>query len=563
MKKQFLLFSLVLLFSFSFISAISFVPTSPNVIDIKCGESRWIPITLNNVDTPSECPIVKLPYRFPHASGLDGLFLSIEDGDIIGDSGFILNILCSIDKNDCEEGQEIVNFDVCGTNYQLTINVAEKGFQIFNERLYEDEKINIGSSIELIPLEILEDAIKYRLIGCGDDKNREGLEVNESETYECGGETLSVKLIRVSSSYMIFDISASQNWLTSISDSDERDYDENECILGIDTSQTIVKRGKLFSFKSINTVTGTPIPNIVVTIIDPGGEVVDYSAKSNYIGYFSYKLSEEYKESHIIVQLVDMDENCEPEPLGRYDFEKSYDDYIKAKQDEEGEYKLVLDISGRFPANTVITNTIKNALGEVIEGATVRITFSDNSFIDLVSDSNGVISFTPSQIGINKLQCSKDGYVTTEMSEIEIYLDQTYFIDIKRNGESKPGPYKVGDILTFEIKSLENDTLIPLTIDANIYGLPLKFIGGISDPLTFEGEGTLIIPSTEGYIEYQLTLYLKETSWNWLWYILIGIGGIVIIIILILIVRKFKNGSTSPKQQMEIQLGDVKGEQND
>jgi len=39
------------------------------------------------------------------------------------------------------------------------------------------------------------------------------------------------------------------------------------------------------------------MPNIVVTIIDPGAEVADYSAKSNYIGFFLIKFQKNSRKT--------------------------------------------------------------------------------------------------------------------------------------------------------------------------------------------------------------------------------------------------------------------------
>jgi len=295
----------------------------------------------------------------------------------------------------------------------------------------------------------------------------------------------------------------------------------------------------------------------VVTIIDPGGEVADYSAKSSNIGFFSYKLSEEFKESHLIVQLVGMEGNCEPLPLGRYDFEKSYDDYKKGKQEEEGAYKLVLNISGRYEMKE-LSFIVKNALNEAVEGVEVKITKPDNSVLTIQTDSTGLFKWTPDIVGIWKLQAGKDDYESSKLNSIEIFQNKQYFIDIKTNGESKPAPYKKGDRLTFELKEIENNTIIPLTLDATFAGQTLKFISGISDSVTFNGTSTLVIPTTEGYIGQTLELIEKQTSWGSIFvWIGIIIGVLVVVILVVVIVKKIRKGSSSGGKsgKMEIQLG--------
>jgi len=69
-------------------------------------------------------------------------------------------------------------------------------------------------------------------------------------------------------------------------------------------------------------------------------------------------------------------------------FEKSYDDYKKAKEDKEGASQLVLNMSARYELGA-ISGTIKNALDEVIEGVEVRITKPDNSVLIVQTDVNG------------------------------------------------------------------------------------------------------------------------------------------------------------------------------
>ncbi|MEK0338322.1 MAG: carboxypeptidase-like regulatory domain-containing protein, partial [Nitrosopumilus sp.] len=234
-------------------------------------------------------------------------------------------------------------------------------------------------------------------------------------------------------------------------------------------------------------------------------------------------------------------------------FDRSYDDYKLAKEEEQGAYQLVLNLSGRFEMKE-LSFTVKNALDEVVEGVKVKITKPDNSVFEVQTDSTGLFKWTPDVIGMWKIQGGKDNYESTRLNEIEIFQSQQYLIVIKVNGKQK-AEYKSGDRLTFELRDI-NNTLIPLTIDATFAGLPLRFISGISDDIIFEDTSTLIIPATEGYIEQSLQLTAKKANWsNVLWTIGIIIAIIVVLVLVVAIVRKVK-GSEKPTRKMEFQLGE-------
>ena len=553
MKKQIVLFSLVLVFLFSIVSiqAITFNPTSVN-LDLTCGEAGIKPVTLSGV--PANCTVSLSAVN----RNLDGLYIAFPKHKMIEGDGDVLYISYGVDKSICEIGQETINIDVCGTNYPINVNVAKKGFEIFDEKLYEGEKIMIGSDIELILSDLSEDGVKYRLLGCGDDKNRESLDVNESETYECNEESLIVNLERVGSSYVIFDISSSLNFLTEVIESDEADYDSGECVLGFSTGGFLVKRGQSLIGTTINAKTGEYRPNVIVKIVDPMAEIPMITLQSDQFGSVQQPLSEDYKGLSLALSLsmpIDSSIECTASTNNKVDFDKTYTDYLKDKEEEEGKYQLVLNFTADRYEMKVISNTVKNGLGEVTEGATVRITKPDNSFVDLTTNSLGVFSFTPNQVGIHKLQSSKNEYTPSVMCEIEVYQNKQYLIIIKTDGKSME--YKSGDRISFELRD-ENNTLIPLTIDSTFGGIPLRFISGISDPIIFSATSILVIPAIEGYLTQSLTLTAKETDFSRVSWIVGIIIGLIIMIILVGAIRKKMKGS-KPKQQMEIQLGEEGG----
>ena len=551
-KKQ-ILFSLLflfLMFSIVGVQAISFVPTSPNTLDITCGESKWIPIILN--DVPPECPIVKLPNRFPSSLGLDGLFLAIENGDVLG-SGFTLNILCSIDKNNCESGQENVTIDVCGTPYLLSINVGYNLIPL-NEgipfALAEGQKFSVGENIHFNLINVGYNFVEYSLEGCSSSETE--LYVGGVLEINCGTERLGVEIAEIlGNEVATFDISFSTNIDLIKSDSDINNEIPTGCELGIDTLGATVKRGSVFAFNTIDINSGKYEPNVIVNILDQAGDLTPLSGTSDNTGFFQKRIHEDYKQDLLIKLFKD---GCEPTNKVIL-FETSYDDYILTKQEEEGGFQLVLNMSERYEMKA-ISGTIKNLLNEVVEGVEVKITNPDNSIITVQSNVNGLFTWTPTIIGVYKLQGSKEEYGSTDLVSIEVYQNKQYLIVIKVNGEQK-ADYKKGDRISFELRDM-NNTLIPLSIEnATFAGLPLSFIAGISDEVIFEGtSGTLNIPAVEGYTIQSLTLTAKKNNWSGiLMTIGIIVGILVVLILVVAIVRKFK-GSKKPERKMEIQLGE-------
>ena len=465
------------------------------------------------------------------------------------------------DSTTCSSGTKSFWFKINGERYDLNLEVSEDLWLLDSILLSEGKRVDIGGVADFGLVTVDDDRIRYIFKGCANDYD-DFLDIGQSIEETCDGEKVKIELESAFGdpfSFAKVKIYSSEAGFNLVVSNDSIEEDSSGCELGLSNENTIIRRGKLLTFTTINIINGKPIPNIVVKIIDPGGEVADYSAKSDYIGFFKHKISEEFKEDHLIVQLVDMDGDCDPKPLGRYDFEKSYDDYKKAKGEEEGKYQLVLNFTEtRFVINTIISNTIKNTLGTGIDSVEVKITKPDGSSYNVNTDTSGIFSFIPDILGLWKVQGGKENYQSTDLREIEVYSNKEYLIVIEVDGKPK-STYKKNDRITFKLVDI-NNTIIPLNIDATFAGLPLKFISGISDAVTFEDTCALIIPATEGYIEQQLQLNAKVSNWTtWLWRILIGIGVIVIIFIFILIIRKFK-GSKSPEQQMEIQLGEAGGE---
>lgn len=526
-------------------SALTFSPALPTNVSLRCGE------VYNNGFTLSGENITIIPGVISSAAIGYSMGLTYHPTTKVLHASFF-------PTGTCNPGSATFSFNAEGGTYNIEVNTVEDLWNVFGddgeELLSEMERLNIGTNIGMTILEI-GDVVIYKLIGCGSGNNREIIEVGTSKSYDCEEDKLVIELVKTYQTIdvAIFKVYASENWLTSITESNETDYDESECVLGLDTLGAKVKRGNIFAIKTINANTGKFVASVAVTILDQSGELSPIAGVSSNIGFFSERLYEDYTQD-LIVQLEK--EGCEPSTQVIL-FESSYDDYKAGKEEEQGSYQIVFNMSGRYEM-VAISNTVKNSLGEAIEGATVRITAPDNSFIDILTDANGVFSFTPTQVGIHKIQTSKDDYTPSGTSQIEIYKNDNYFIDIKVNGENKPGPYTKGDRITFELLD-ENNTILPLNIDATFAGQPLRFINGISDTITFEDSSTLNIPAKGSYLPQNLSLELKTTNWATVWWIIgIVVAVIVLIVIIIFIVKKLKGGGGVGRVAKAMEGADIK-----
>ena len=553
MKKQ-IIFSIFVLLFLTTISAFS--PISPANVSLDCGNYKSL--IISGVES-NESNIANTIFAHPLKTGVDVAF----DFKHITDGGKKLEVYIFTNSQYCTPGSTYTLFNIGYITYRINIEVLKEEYKLGEKLISINEALkigqDIGQDISFGVLGVSEGSVHYILKGCTSISEEDTMTDEISMT--CNGNVnLRIKILTTIPELGVakFEVFSSEpGFVLTKSNQTIDSGDSSGCVLGLSNENTIISRGKLLTFTTINIIDNKPMPNIVVTIIDPGAEVADYSAKSNYIGFFSHKISEEFKEDHLIVQLVDMDGDCDALPLGRYDFDKSYDDYLTAKGEEEGAINLVLNMSERYEMKA-ISGTIKNELNEVIEGVNVKITLPDNSIITVLSNTLGLFTFTPTIVGNYSIQGGKDNFESTALVNFEVYQNKQYLVVIKVNGEqSSDSTYKKGQKLSFELRN-ENNTLIPLTINnATFAGLPLRFISGISDQVIFEDSCTLVVPSINGYKSQTISLSKKINNWTtWLYWIGIIFGIIILFFIIGLIIRKAKGGSKQNKG-MEIQLGEA------
>ena len=512
-------------------------------------------------DVPADC-IVSLPLP-GFDRDLEGLEIGFRDTEMSEGTGAQLWILYSIDKNTCEDGQEEVIIDVCGTDYSLTVNV-DKSLPPMNEGdvyfLREGRKFTIsnGGDIDFHLLEVGSTSISYILEGC-DDSNQI---MNDDDILEatCGMESLRIEIDDLIPDFGLVGLKiffSNPSLGLTQSDSDTTTINESTCTLGIDTLGATVRRGSVFAFNTINTVTGKYEPSTIVNILDQSGDLTPLSGTSDNTGFFSKRIHEDYKQDLLIKLFKD---GCEPTNKVIL-FDTSYDDYVSAKAEEEGGINLVLNMSARYELKA-ISGTIKNELSEVVEGVEVKITRPDSSIITVTSNANGLFTFTPAIVGDYKLQGVKDDFKSTALVSIEVYQNKNYLIVIKVDGLAPTEKtYKTGDRITVELRD-ENNTLIPLSVSATFGGLPVNFVSGISDTFTFTDTATLVIPAIDGYIAQSIS-FPKETknSAGWIYWVLGIIGVIIALVLIVKIIQKKKGGVGIQQGQKEMKFQLSPGEQ--
>ncbi len=544
MRKLLFLVSILL-----FLTTVSaFSPTSPAEVSLDCGDYTSLIILGVNSNASD---IANTIFAHPPKTGVEVGF----DFKHITDGGKTLKVYIFTDAQYCTPGTTHTEFNIGSENYRINIEVLKEEYSLGEKLISTNEALNIGQDISFGVLGIGDGSVHYILQGCQSVSEEDTMTDEISKT--CSGNIdLRVKLLftlpELGTGVAKFEVFSSEpSFILTKSNQSIDNGDSSECVLGIDTLGAKVKRGSVFAFNTINSNSGKYEDNVIINVLDQAGDLTPISGTSDNTGFFSKRIHEDYKQDLLIKLFKD---GCEPTNKVIL-FEQSYDDYKLAKDSEQGALQLVLNVSGRFVMGTAISWTVTNALGEVVDGVDVKITKPDSVSLIVTTDASGVFSWTPDMIGLWKVQGGLDNYESTKLNEIEIFQDKTYLIVVKVNGEQK-GEYKKNDRINFELRDV-NNSLIPLTIDSTFAGLPLRFISGISDTITFEGTSALTIPAVEGYIEQTITLTEKTTNWtNILWGIGIAIGVIVILFLIGAVIKKKRGmGSGKPPQQMEIQMG--------
>ncbi len=447
----------------------------------------------------------------------------------------------------CYAGSSKFTFEANEEFYEIWVNITEDLWDLGDYTLKKGETLNIGNSARFKVTTVGEYNAIYSLDGCNVDRD-DFLDVGHYFDEICEDETLRFWLDNSFPDLNAIKVSIFSSEPGFSVSKDSSDYLEGECLLGLDTMGAKVKRGNIFAIKTINANSNKAIPGVSVTIIDQTGESSPISGQSSNIGFFSERLHEDYPED-LIVQLEKDD--CEPSTQ-IIQFEQSYNDFLESKESEENKKTLKIDLNGTYNSGVEIISTVTNFVDEAIEGVKVKITKPDGTFFETDKTlEDGIFKFTPEEMGIWKLQASKDQFTSSKLILIEV-LSQDYILIGEVNGVERVNlRFKNGEEIVFIILD-NNNTVIPLTFDAEYGNEVLSFVEGESEPVIFNGEASLKIPAIGGYEEEEYII--KKTKGLGWWWVLIGVGLCLIILIVIWLFKR-KGGKIKDKP-MQIQLGD-------
>lgn len=534
MKKRGLtiILSMMFVISIGLSSAYSVSPTIPTSISLNCEEPYHQKFIINTTGEES--------------ISLSSTVISGEDIQIIitvtSENEFYLSLFQVLGyTTSVEEFSFKINEET--ETYTIKVNVTAGLRELDSITLSEGISMDIGGKIDFSILTVGENKIRY-IVEC--ENIEEGfLNIGESYDIDCNGESFRFEL---ENSFADLDAAIMKVYSSesgyAITKSD-RDLNNAECILGIDTLGAKVKRGNIFAIKTININNNKYIAGVSVTVLDQTGDLAPINDISSNIGFFSERLYEEYEQG-LVVQLEK--EGCEPY-TNVILFDRSYSDFIEDKEQQELEKTLQLEMDSLFIVGQEVSGTVTNLINEAVEKAKVKITKPDDTTFEILTSESGLLKFTPESVGLWKIQITKENFESSALYEIQA-ISGEYDIIALVDGDPK-SRFEKGDRIVFELRGL-NDTIIPLDVKATYGNDDIEFVQGVSEEIKFVKDYKLIIPESEGYKETDYKTK-KVDGDNIIYWIL----GIVVALILLVVISKFKNNSTSSKKlnKMEVQLG--------
>jgi len=473
---------------------------------------------------------------------------------ILGEENFKMALTVSATNNQaftltlfntpiCIPGEKQVAFKINNDTYNIQVNVTADLFELGSITLSEGRSMNIGGKIDFSILTTGEDKIRY-LVEC--ENTEEGfLNIGESYDIDCNAESFRFELENSFADLdaAIIEVYSSESGYAIIKS--DKDVNNAECILGIDTLGAKVKRGNIFAIKTININNNKYIAGVSVTILDQTGELSPINDISSNIGFFSERLYEEYEQG-LVVQLEK--EGCEPY-TNVILFDRSYSDFIEDKEQQELEKTLQLEMDSLFIVGQEISGTVTNLINEAIEKAKVKVTKPDDTTFEILTSESGLLKFTPESAGLWKFQVTKDNFEPSVLYELQA-ISGEYDIIALVDGDPK-SRFEKGDMIIFELRDL-NDTIVLLDVKATYGNDNIEFIQGVSEEIEFVEDYKLVIPEVNGYDETDYKTKKVDGS-NIIYWIL----GIAVALILLVVISKFKNNYSPSKKvnKMEVQLG--------
>lgn len=474
----------------------------------------------------------------------------------MGSSDYLVNYQLSITKTSanylqinlfpkpnyqCVQGQSTFTFTVNDINYNLGLNITEDVWDLGEQTLSDGDNVEVGGLINFGVVTTDNNQIRYVLSGCNNNRD-DFLQKDGSIEVMCEGESIKFTLENSFASPFSFSkirIYSSEPAFNVIIGEREQQINESECILGLDTLGVKIKRGNLMAITTLNSNTGKYESSVIVRVLDQAGELEPLSGTSDNTGYFGQRLNDEY-EQDLVVKLEK--EGCEPYTRVLF-FDRSYNDYLQDKEDEENQKTLQLILENS--ELKIIKGIVTNRMNESVESVIVKITNPSGVSKEVLSNENGFFEHEAEEFGIFKLQAGKSDYTSSELINYTL-KSHDYFV--KRFVEDKvKNEFKVNDIIVFKLYD-EEDNILPMNFDAEIDGNIIKFIDGISEDYKFSKETNLKIPNFNGYEEQIITLK-KAKNKNMIYWI---VGIVVLLGLFIVATSSSKKEEGADKMQIQL-----------
>jgi len=527
LKRVSLILCLIIFFSINNVSAYESYEDIPSNISLKCGESY------------SE--IFNFPEEVIYSLGTSDGLVNYQMALTKTSSNYVQISLFPKPNYFCQQGQSHFQFTINDVIYNISLNVTADDWDLGTFTLSEGESINVGSLVNFKIQTTDNGKIRFILAGCGNNKD-DFLADGQDIQINCEGESIKFFLENSFASPFKFSkikVYSSEPGFQVIKNGVINEVNDSECVLGLNTLGVQIKRGNLLAITTINSNTGKYEPNVIVRVLDQAGELEPINGVSDNTGYFGQRLSELYKQD-LVVKLEK--DGCEPYTKV-LSFDKSYNDYLEDKETEENKNSLKII----FEENSInkIKGQVTNKENETIGDAKVKITSPSSVSSEILSDSNGFFEYNVEELGEYKIQVGKESYKSSELYNMTIKSEDYIVIFVVDGIEKRE--LKKGDIVNFKIYD-DEDNVLPLNFEAKIDGKTIKFLDGVSEDYTFNGETKLEIPSVGGYEEKNIWINEEKKDLT-IVYIFIAVG---ILVILILFLTKNKNKKVfSP---MEVQL---------
>lgn len=201
--------------------------------------------------------------------------------------------------------------------------------------------------------------------------------------------------------------------------------EKQECKLGISTqSGTTIQRGRLFSFDSIDTVSGERISSVSYQLKKTAGDngIVAEGTTSSTFATGEVEVPETLYQDNpdvetLILKLVKEDSSCQPVSK-TVKLNTPYGEYIE----ETDKYQLQMSLDNTTTYGN-ITGSVVNAEEESIGSGLLEVETPEGESVEAsIEDSS--FNYEPNEGGTYTVTATKSGYVSSESVDVKYVADR-------------------------------------------------------------------------------------------------------------------------------------------